>query len=106
MGPPAARTELLVIARLRRARGERQAANESAADSGRADRAAVKLRITAKPRSGENEVQARSFRWRSAVVLGLVVAGGCAPPLQPAGVPSSEASCPFRYRRTPSLRPG
>src|SRR6266436_7277035 len=75
MGPPAARTELLVIARLRRARGERQAANESAADSGRADRAAVKLKITAKPRSGENEAQARSFRWRSAVVLGLVVAG-------------------------------
>src|SRR5258706_11764880 len=80
MGPPAARTELLVIARLRRARGERQAANESAADSGRADRAAVKLRITAKPRSGENEAQARSFRWRSAVVLGLVVAGAVGPP--------------------------
>jgi len=35
----------------------------------------VKLRFTAKPRSGENEAQARSFRWRSAVVLGLVVAG-------------------------------
>src|SRR5882762_9197151 len=75
MGPPAARTELLVVARLRRARGERQAANESTADPGRADRAAVKPRFTAKPRSGENEAQARSFRWRSSVVLGLVVLG-------------------------------
>src|ERR1700680_4320350 len=75
MGPPAARAKLLVVARLRRARGERQAANESAADSGCADRAAVRLKFTAKPRSGENEAQARSFRWRSAVVLGLVVAG-------------------------------
>jgi cell division protein FtsI (penicillin-binding protein 3) len=35
----------------------------------------VKLKVIAKPRSGENEAQARSFRWRSAVVLGLVVAG-------------------------------
>src|ERR1700736_2913725 len=76
VGPAAARAKLLVIARLRRTRGERQAANESAADPGRADRATVKLKVTAKPRSGENEAQARSFRWRSAVVLGLVVAGG------------------------------
>ena len=35
----------------------------------------MKLKVTAKPRSGENEAQARSFRWRSGVVLGLVVAG-------------------------------
>jgi len=35
----------------------------------------VKPRFTAKPRSGENEAQARSFRWRSSVVLGLVVLG-------------------------------
>src|SRR3984957_10479029 len=75
MGPPAARTKLLVIACLRRTRGECQAANESAANPRRADRAAVKPRFTAKPRSGENEAQARSFRWRSGVVLGLVVLG-------------------------------
>src|SRR5476651_622087 len=55
MGPTAARTKLLVLARFRRTRGERQAANESAPDPGRADRAAVKLKGTAKPRSGENE---------------------------------------------------
>src|ERR1700688_2386974 len=57
MGPPAARTKLLVIARLRRTRGECQAANESAANPGRADRAAVKPRFTAKPPSGDNEAQ-------------------------------------------------
>src|SRR5260370_34685412 len=87
MGPPAARTKLLVIARLRRARGECQAADESAADSGRADRAAVKLKGTAKPRSGENEAQARSYRWRSAVGLGLVGAGAARLASRAGGLP-------------------
>ena len=35
----------------------------------------MKPRFTAKPRAGENETQAKTYRWRSYVVLGLVVAG-------------------------------
>src|ERR1700691_873802 len=69
MGPSAARTKLLVLARLRRKSRERQAADEPSADSRCADRAAVK------PRLSENDTQARSYRWRSLVVLSLVVLG-------------------------------
>src|SRR6202789_3733025 len=69
MGAPAARAELLVLERLRRAGRQRQTANEPAADPRRKDRAAVKLR------SGDNDAQAKSYRWRSTLILGLVVLG-------------------------------
>ena len=47
----------------------------------------MKPRFSARPRSGENEAQARSFRWRSSVVLGLVILGaaGLAARSQPDG---------------------
>src|ERR1700678_3727193 len=69
VGALAARTKLLVLACLRRARGERQIADEHPADSRCEDRPTVKLR------SGESQRPAKSYRWRSAVVLGLVVLG-------------------------------
>src|SRR5260221_9212856 len=69
VGTPATGTELLVLARLRRESRERQVANEPAANPRCADRAAVKLR------SGGNDAQAKSYRWRSAVILGLVLSG-------------------------------
>src|SRR6185312_17315803 len=69
VGTPAAGTELLVLERLRRKGGERQAANDTAANPRRADSAAVKLR------SGDNDAQAKSYRWRSTVILGAVLLG-------------------------------
>src|ERR1700722_13398788 len=70
VGTPAARAELLVITCLRRESRQRQAANEPAGNPGRADRAAVKSRPV------DNDAQARSYRWRSSVILGLVLLGG------------------------------
>src|SRR6202034_3899055 len=69
VGPLAARAKLLVLARLRRTRGQLQIADEHPADSRCEDRPPVKLR------PGENQRPAKSYRWRSAVVLGLVVLG-------------------------------
>src|SRR5450631_2123980 len=75
MGPAAARAELLVLARIRRAGGQRQAADEPAANPRCTDRASVKRRFSVNARSAENDAQAKSYRWRSCVVLGLVVLG-------------------------------
>src|ERR1700690_748269 len=69
MGKAAAGAKLLVIARLRRTRGECQDANEHSANPRRADRASVRSRAP------EKDTQAKSYRWRSAVVLGLIVLG-------------------------------
>src|SRR5882672_6978901 len=70
VGTAAAGAELLVLERLRRAGRQRQAANEPAANPRRADRAAVKLRS-----GGDNDSHSRSYRWRSTVILGLVLIG-------------------------------
>src|ERR1700727_2718600 len=67
MGALAAGAKLLVIARVRRARRQREIADEPAADPRCEDSPTVKSR------AGENDAQAKSYRWRSTVVLGLVV---------------------------------
>src|SRR6202171_2356973 len=69
VGTPATGAKLLVLARLRRESRQRQVANEPAADPRCTDRAAVKLR------SADNDAQAKSYRWRSTVILGLVLLG-------------------------------
>src|SRR5258708_2500858 len=69
VGALAAEPKLLVLARLRRARRQRQITNDPATDSRCEDRPPVKLR------SGENGRSTKSYRWRSVVVLGLVVLG-------------------------------
>src|ERR1700722_6966258 len=69
VGTPAARAELLVLARLRRESRQRQVADESAANPRCTDRAAVKLRPS------DNDAQAKSYRWRSTVILGMVLLG-------------------------------
>src|ERR1700722_18292751 len=66
VGAATAGAELLLLACLRRTGRQRQAADESAANPRCADRAAVKLR------SSDNDAQARSYRWRSTTILGVV----------------------------------
>src|SRR3984957_15381345 len=69
LGAPATRAKLLVLERVRRARRQREAADESAANPGRPDRPAVKQRPS------ESSPGTKTYRWRSAAVLGLVVLG-------------------------------
>jgi cell division protein FtsI/penicillin-binding protein 2 len=70
MGPPAARAERLVVGRVRRARRQRQAADEHSckpATCGSCGREAARRR--------HDDVQAKSYRWRSTLVFALVVLG-------------------------------
>src|ERR1035438_5445235 len=69
MGAPTARTKRLVVECVRRAGCERQAADEPAAASRRADRAAMKAR------SSESDARTRSYHWRATLVLTLIALG-------------------------------
>ena len=68
VGPAAARAERLVVARLRRAGGQRQAADDSAANPRRADRAPVKTRALDEDAPGE-ELPLALRAWCSALVV-------------------------------------